>query len=232
MESKKKILLVDDDHAILMLLQRTLESEGCEIMRSYSGTDALKKAPGFKPDLILSDFRMPGMNGLELLTEVNKMSPRPLFILMTAYGSEEMVIDAFGQGADAYLKKPFEMEEVVDVVKKQFSAKEKGSQEAKAQVEEIGKTLKITQGHINFFKALGDRTRLRILEILYNAGEMNVDSLTHHFDMSQPTISHHLAILKGAKILKMEKRGKEAYYSLDKQAIHSGYQQYFRKFEL
>lgn len=232
MEQKKKILLVDDDHAILMLLQRTLESEGFEIMRSYSGTDALKKVPGFKPELILSDFRMPGMNGLELLAELNKMSPRPLFILMTAYGSEEMVIDAFGKGADAYLKKPFEMDEVVAVVKKQFSNKEKGTLEAKAQVAEMDKTLKITQGHIHFFKALGDRTRLRILEILYNAGEMNVDSLTQHFDMSQPTISHHLAILKRARILKHEKRGKETFYSLDKTAIHEGYNNYFRNFEL
>lgn len=232
MDQKKKILIVDDDHAILMLLQRTLESEGFEIMRSYSGADALKKIPGFKPDLVLSDFRMPGMDGLELLGELNKLSPRPLFILMTAYGSEEMVIDAFGKGADAYLKKPFEMDEVVEVVKKQFSNKDVGTKEAKAQVAEIDKTLKITQGHINFFKALGDRTRLRILEILYNAGEMNVDSLTQHFDMSQPTISHHLAILRKAKILKMDKRGKETFYSLDKPAIHEGYQQYFQNFEL
>jgi len=69
-----------------------------------------------------------------------------------------------------------------------------------------------------FFKAVSDPTRVRIMKLLVR-NEMCVSDICSHFDMKQPSISHHLNILKNAKIVQSRKAGKEIYYSLDKFCI-------------
>ena len=80
-----------------------------------------------------------------------------------------------------------------------------------------------------FFKAISDPTRVKIMELLKDK-EMNVGEICQHFDMQQPSISHHLSILKNATIVKAHKRGKEVYYHLDSICITnccSGFQNQF-----
>ena len=69
------------------------------------------------------------------------------------------------------------------------------------------------------FQALGDRTRLRILELLRENQELCVSDIAKHFEMSQPSISHHLDVLKRAGLVEREKRGREVYYRFDRDAI-------------
>lgn len=68
--------------------------------------------------------------------------------------------------------------------------------------------------HINFYKAISDRTRRDILRLLKQS-EMNVTEIGEHFDLSQPTLSHHLAVLKNAGIVETRKVGREVFYSLN-----------------
>ena len=80
-----------------------------------------------------------------------------------------------------------------------------------------------------FFKAISDPTRVKIMELLKDK-EMNVGEICKHFDMQQPSISHHLSILKNATIVKDRKQGKEVYYHLDSICIVnccSGFQRQF-----
>lgn len=71
-----------------------------------------------------------------------------------------------------------------------------------------------------FFKAISDQNRVRIMELLKDR-ELNVSQICEHFDMQQPSVSHHLSILKNAKIVASNKRGKEVYYRLDSICITS-----------
>ncbi len=80
-----------------------------------------------------------------------------------------------------------------------------------------------------FFKAISDQNRVKIMELLKNQ-ELNVSEICRHFNMQQPSVSHHLSILKNARIITSEKRGKEVYYRLNSICITSccgGFQEKF-----
>jgi ArsR family transcriptional regulator, arsenate/arsenite/antimonite-responsive transcriptional repressor len=84
----------------------------------------------------------------------------------------------------------------------------------------------------NFFKALLDKTRQKILELLYKNKEMCVSEICKHFKMKQPSISHHLNILKQAGLVMSRKEGKEIYYSLNCTCMADGCKEFFGRFNI
>jgi DNA-binding transcriptional ArsR family regulator len=83
---------------------------------------------------------------------------------------------------------------------------------------------------VDFCKALGDETRQRILEVLLSQGEMCVGDLVNTFNLSQPTISHHLTLLKNAKLVTSRRDGKQVFYAIDRENITSCCGSLFAKF--
>ena len=83
---------------------------------------------------------------------------------------------------------------------------------------------------VDFCKALGDETRQRILEVLLSKGEMCVGDLVNTFNLSQPTISHHLTLLKNAKLVTSRRDGKQVFYAIDRETVTSCCGSLFAKF--
>ncbi len=83
---------------------------------------------------------------------------------------------------------------------------------------------------VDFCKALGDETRQRILEVLLSKGEMCVGDLVSAFNLSQPTISHHLTLLKNAKLVTSRRDGKQVFYAIDQETVTSCCGNLFAKF--
>jgi ArsR family transcriptional regulator len=81
------------------------------------------------------------------------------------------------------------------------------------------------------FRGLGDPTRQRLLGLLEEAGESRVSDLAEQFDMTQPSISHHLKILKHAGLVTAERRGKEIYYAIDAEKLRGCCEAFFARFE-
>lgn len=104
------ILLVDDDQNLVKTLMLGLKREfpGAHIENCYSGQQAMYLCERETFDLIVSDFNMPGMNGVELFKKVRAGHEHPFLILITAYGSKELEEEA-GKYADAYISKPFDV---------------------------------------------------------------------------------------------------------------------------
>ncbi len=112
-----KILVIDDDDVACELLQETLQRAGHEVVTRLSAEAALnEELGGF--DLLISDIRMPGMDGLEFLRRVHKQLPDLPVILMTAYGSLETTMEALRLGAWDYISKPFPPEAIRAMVQK------------------------------------------------------------------------------------------------------------------
>ena len=111
-----KILIVDDDKMLLSVLKTTLEDEGHKVMTCGNGVEAIAKCRAQNFDLIITDLKMPGASGLEVLSEALKISPEILVILVTGYGTLESATQAIRQGAYDYLTKPFKLEEIKIVV--------------------------------------------------------------------------------------------------------------------
>ena len=108
-----RILIVDDETAILNTLEILLRGEDFEVATARSGAEALELFEDVEPDLVLSDIRMPGLSGIELLTAIRQHDADLPVILMTAQASLQSAIQAVNQGAFYYLQKPFGNDELV-----------------------------------------------------------------------------------------------------------------------
>jgi adenylate cyclase len=121
-----KILIVDDEPFNLDLLEQELQEQGYEIERASDGAEALEKLPVFAPDVVLLDYMMPRMNGLEVLKRLRadeKWRSLPV-ILLTAKAAQEDKITGLDAGADDYVIKPFDAFELLARVRSMLRIKE------------------------------------------------------------------------------------------------------------
>ena len=114
----QSVLIVDDEESMRHLLSLILRDRGYEVRAVSSGEDALKELRARDYDLVLSDVRMPGMDGLALLREALRLQPELTFIVMSAYGSHDTAVEAMKAGAYDYIGKPFKPDDVVLVLRK------------------------------------------------------------------------------------------------------------------
>lgn len=108
-----RILIVDDNEVFRLPLQRALEAAGFEVIAVPSAEDALDVLDGSTVDVLLTDQRLPGMDGVQLITRVKATHPAMGIIAMTAYGTIESAVEARRRGADDYLVKPFEVPDLL-----------------------------------------------------------------------------------------------------------------------
>lgn len=107
--SKAKILVVDDEPAILMTLTAILQHEGYEVEGVNGGAEAIATVRQHHYDLVLTDLKMPGIDGLAVLEEVRRSAPQTVTVMMTGYASLDTAVDAVQRGAYEYLLKPVEI---------------------------------------------------------------------------------------------------------------------------
>jgi nitrogen regulation protein NR(I) len=111
-----KLLLIDDETDVQYSFQRIFDTPEIELTTASSGEEGLKLIPKVKPDLVLMDIRMGGINGLETLRRIRQLDSKLLVILMTAYGTTQTAIEAMKLGAYDYLLKPFDVVKLKDIV--------------------------------------------------------------------------------------------------------------------
>lgn len=122
-KTSKAILLIDDDKLILMTLKRLLAKEGYKVTTAMGGTIALKRIKEADFDLIISDLKMPQMNGIETVRAIreylakNNKKPTPE-IFISAYAKEEIYQEAVKLNAAAYIEKPFDVKALLQAVRK------------------------------------------------------------------------------------------------------------------
>ena len=117
----KSILIVDDEKSIRLTLSRSLEVLGVEIDSAEDGKEALAKLREKEFDLILLDIRMPGVDGMEVLRQVGESRPDIRIIILTAYGTIELAVEAMKLGAVDFIQKPFVPEQIRERVARVMS---------------------------------------------------------------------------------------------------------------
>ena len=111
-----KVLLIEDDASTAASLQKVLSAEGYEVDIAARGDDGLARAREHNYNVVVTDLRLPGLGGLELVAQLHAAKPKQPIILMTAHGSTETAIEATKLGACDYLVKPFEADELFDLI--------------------------------------------------------------------------------------------------------------------
>ena len=121
---RTKILVVDDERAILDTVEILLRGEGFDASVAQSGREALERFEEIAPDIVVTDIRMPGVTGLDLLEAVRERDPEIPVILMTAQASLQSAVKAVNQGAFYYLQKPFSNAELVALCRRAAQLRE------------------------------------------------------------------------------------------------------------
>src|SRR5260221_13145319 len=118
--SKGRVLIVDDEANARAALCELLRGEGYAVETAADGFKALGKIAEFEPEIVVTDLKMPGMDGVELLGRMRTQNPDACVIVMTAFGAVESAVSAMKEGAADYLTKPLNMTELTLVLDREF----------------------------------------------------------------------------------------------------------------
>lgn len=158
----KKIVIVDDEEILTWIMSKTLskDQKKYEIIVANDGNKALEIMESVPIELVITDIRMPGMSGLDLLDEIRKKHPKTKVIIMTAYGNPEVQKEANERGCLHYLEKPFKIEDLRSLILDAIKVSKKGF-----------------MGHISDLQ-LTDIIQLNCLGRMKNALSISMDDLT------------------------------------------------------
>ena len=116
--SKNRLLVVDDEDLLRSSLVKLLTMEGYSVLSAPDGNEALRLIKENKFQLIITDLKMPGMSGMELIEEVRKLSPDTKVVILTAHGEWNTYLEAMEKGAFEYLNKPINKDDLFYAVKR------------------------------------------------------------------------------------------------------------------
>ena len=148
----KNVWVVDDDESIRWVLEKGLSDGGMDVQTFDSANKVIKKLETENPHLILTDIKMPGPSGIDLLDKVKELRPDIPVIIMTAHSDLDSAVESYEHGAWEYLPKPFDIEEALSMVKRATSADEINKEEpTETQAEVIGEAPAMQE----VFRAIG-----------------------------------------------------------------------------
>lgn len=156
--AKGKVLVVDDAPDTLEIIQTLLHYEGYDVITASTGEEGVKKAEEEKPEVILMDINLSGIDGNEALKRIRQINPLQCVLMLTAFATVENAIQALKEGASDFLKKPFENDHLIHMVNQALERSR--SLKEKAKLEEEIRRLSITDdltslyNHRHFFKTL------------------------------------------------------------------------------
>src|SRR5688500_13962068 len=131
----KPVWIVDDDRSIRWVIEKALSREGIAFNSFSSAQEAMEALSAGAPEVLVSDIRMPGRSGLELLQAVKQRHPAVPVIVMTAYSDLDSAVAAFQGGAYEYLPKPFDIDQAVDLIRRALSESRRETQDTERVVE-------------------------------------------------------------------------------------------------
>ena len=161
------VWVVDDDRSIRWVLERALEQEGIDPTSFESGDDLLARLSRDQPDAIISDIRMPGIDGIDLLQQVHEQHPDLPIIIMTAYSDLESAVSSYQSGAFDYLPKPFDVDDAVAMVKRAvLHAREQASDPSIHAVEQPTEIIGHAPAMQEVFRAIGRLSQSNITVLI------------------------------------------------------------------
>jgi len=186
--AKGKVLVIDDAPDTLEIIQTLLCYEGYDVMTALTGEEGVKKAGEEKPEVILLDINLPGIDGNEALRRIRQINPNQCVVMLTAFATVENAIKALKEGASDFLKKPFENEHLIHIVN-QTLAKSRTLKE-KEELEEEIRRLSITDdltglyNHRHFIKTLeAELTRLKRQNLTLSLLMLDLDNFKRYNDL-------------------------------------------------
>ena len=200
MSASNKVWVIDDDRSIRWVLEKALQKADMDVTLFSSAAGVLERLAEGPPDVVLSDVRMPGMDGLSLLAKINQTYPELPVIIMTAHSDLDSAVAAFHGGAFEYLPKPFDVDEAVDQVlracRKDRGAATESSEEASSSTEIIGEAPAMQE----VFRAIGRLAKSNITVLINGESGTGKELVAHALHKHSPRAEKPFIALNMAAI--------------------------------
>jgi len=200
-----RIWLVDDDKSIRWVLDKALQKAGLGVRSFANASDFLRALELDVPDVVLTDIRMPGMDGLELLNRLREQIPDLPVIIMTAHSDLESAVSAFHGGAFEYLPKPFDLDDAVDLVTRACNQARRNSaemQNAPGEVESSPEIIGAAPAMQEVFRAIGRLARSHITVLINGESGTGKELVAKALHRHSPRSDHPFIALNMAAIPK------------------------------
>jgi two-component system nitrogen regulation response regulator GlnG len=162
-----EVWVIDDDRSIRWVLEKALAREGMNVTAFSSGAGVLERLEQQRPDAIMSDIRMPEVNGLDLLSRISEDFPGVPVIIMTAYSDLDSAVSAYQGGAFDYLPKPFDVDDAVDLVRRAVGHGKPGGVEPSAASDSLDREIIGSAPAMQeVFRAIGRLSRSNITVLI------------------------------------------------------------------
>ena len=187
MRTVNNVWIVDDDRSIRWVLEKALEQEGIETKSFESGDIALKALEKELPDTLISDIRMPGIDGLELLNNIQTLYPQLPVIIMTAHSDLDSAVSSYQGGAFEYLPKPFDVDDAVAIVKRAvIHSRENRDQVQVADLEEETEIIGAAPAMQEVFRAIGRLSQSNITVLINGESGTGKELVAHALHKHSP----------------------------------------------
>jgi len=203
MSRSETVWIVDDDRSIRWVLEKALQQEGMPTQSFDSAGGALSRLARQQPDVIISDIRMPGASGLDLLARIREQHPRLPVIIMTAHSDLDSAVASYQGGAFEYLPKPFDVDEAVALVKRANQhAQEQQNQEAPPALTRTPEIIGEAPAMQEVFRAIGRLSHSNITVLINGESGTGKELVAHALHRHSPRSASPFIALNMAAIPK------------------------------
>ena len=200
-----KVWIIDDDRSIRWVLEKALEQENIESQSFENGDRVLSALNREIPDAIISDVRMHGIDGLELLQQVHNVQPDIPVIIMTAHSDLDSAVNSYQKGAFEYLPKPFDVDEAVSLIKRAINHKQENASMALEEPSEQFQNTEIigeAPAMQEVFRAIGRLSHSNITVLINGESGTGKELVAHALHKHSPRSEHPFVALNMAAIPK------------------------------
>ncbi|MBD9458191.1 nitrogen regulation protein NR(I) [Pseudomonas sp. PDM05] len=203
MSRSETVWIVDDDRSIRWVLEKALQQEGMTTQSFDSADGVMSRLARQQPDVIISDIRMPGASGLDLLARIREQHPRLPVIIMTAHSDLDSAVASYQGGAFEYLPKPFDVDEAVALVKRANQhAQEQQSQEAPPALARTPEIIGEAPAMQEVFRAIGRLSHSNITVLINGESGTGKELVAHALHRHSPRAASPFIALNMAAIPK------------------------------
>nr|MBP9656075.1 sigma 54-interacting transcriptional regulator [Rhodocyclaceae bacterium] len=203
MSRSETVWIVDDDRSIRWVLEKALQQEGMTTQSFDSADGVLTRLTRQQPDVIISDIRMPGASGLDLLARIRDLYPRLPVIIMTAHSDLDSAVASYQGGAFEYLPKPFDVDEAVSLVKRANQhAQEQQGLEAPAALGRTPEIIGEAPAMQEVFRAIGRLSHSNITVLINGESGTGKELVAHALHRHSPRAAAPFIALNMAAIPK------------------------------
>ena len=187
MSAHNSVWILDDDRSIRWVLEKSLSKTGMNTVSFENGDDLLRRLEQESPDAIISDIRMPGISGLDLLSTIQESHPELPVIIMTAYSDLDSTVSSYNRGAFEYLPKPFDIEEAVAMTKRALDhARSRDTDTNKEVVEKDQQIIGEAPSMQEVFRAIGRLSNSNISVLITGESGTGKELVAHALHRHSP----------------------------------------------